>query len=266
MRTTLHVVSRADYWTMSSARLPSRLERFARFDLDELVGRLVALEPGPRLRERWYETIEDLDVKPDERWPLWGTVLTHARLVHAPPSGFFGFRGSAALVPATGEPPEAPMARLVRRYLGAFGPASVDDVSSWSGLRTPLVRAGLEGLKLRRFRDEKGRQLVDLPRAPLPDPETTAPVRFLPRWDSSLLAHAPPERERILPEHHRRTVIRPNGDVLPTFLVDGFVAGTWRVEKKHLRLEPFEPLRRRLRAEVEAEGRRVVEFLGGRAP
>jgi len=74
--------------------------------------------------------------------------------------------------------------------------------------------------------DPRGRALYDLKGAPLPDADTAAPVRFLPKWDSSLLAYAPPERERILPERYRKTVIRPNGDVLPTFLVDGFVAGS----------------------------------------
>jgi hypothetical protein len=267
MRTTLHIVSRADYSMIRAALLPGKVERFGRLDLEELTARLDALEPGPQLRARWYETLEDLPLRPEERWPLWGAVLLHAGLVHASPSGTIAYRGSASLRPAdAADPPEAPVAALVRRYLGAFGPASVDDVSSWSGLRTPLVREGLDGLKLRRFRDEKGRLLFDLARAPLPPARTPAPVRLLPKWDSSLLAYAPAERERILPERYRRTVIRTNGDVLPTFLVDGFVAGTWRVERKRLRLDPFEPLSTRVRAEVEAEGERVLEFLGGRAP
>jgi Winged helix DNA-binding domain len=279
MRTTLHMVSRADYWTIVAALLPARMERVERsfpgLDLDALEERLLALEEGPQIRERWYEVLDELTdrpIKPDERWPLWGTVLTRAQLVHAPPSGAFGYRGSPTFVPAASwlgprpDPPEAPLAALVRRYLGAFGPASVDDVSSWTGLRTPLVRQGLDALSLRRFRDEKGRLLLDLPRAPLPPATTSAPVRFLPKWDSSLLAHSPPERERILPERYRKTVIRPNGDVLPTFLVDGFVAGSWSVRGKKLALEPFEPLPKRVRAQVEREGERAVAFLGGRSP
>jgi hypothetical protein len=268
MRTTLHIVSRAHYRTLLAALLPARRARFARFDLDELAARLFALEPGPQLRPRWYAALEDLEFKLEEGWPLWGTVLMHARLVHAPPSGTFAFRGSPAFVPAgeLGPPPEQPLAELVRGYLGAFGPASIDDIASWSALRTPLVREGLESLRLRRFRDEKGRQLLDLPRSPLPPGDTAAPVRFLPKWDSSLLAHSPPERERILPERYRKTVIRPNGDVLPTFLVDGFVAGSWGVRGKKLALEPFEPLPKRVLAEVEREGERAVEFLGGRSP
>jgi hypothetical protein len=266
MRSTLHVVSRRDYGTIVAALLPARRERFSTLDLEELAARLLALPPGPQLRERWYETLAGVPVRVEDRWPLWGTVLMHGRLVHALPSGTFSYRGSPTLVPAPpASEPDEPHAAVLRRYLGAFGPASVDDAASWTGLATPDVRRGLDRLTLRRFRDEKGRLLLDLPRAPLPPAETPAPVRFLPKWDSILLAHAPPERERILPERHRKTVIRANGDVLPTFLVDGFVAGTWRVEKKRLRLEPLEPLPRRVLAAVEREGELVVAFLGGRS-
>jgi hypothetical protein len=279
MRATLHMVSRADYRAIVAVLLPARLERVERsfpgLDLDALTDRLLALEQGPQIRARWYEVLDELadrPIKQDERWPLWATVLTRAQLVHAPPSGTLGYHGSPTFVPAASwlgpapPQPEAPRTWLVRRYLAAFGPATVDDVSSWAGLRTPLVREGLEGLQLRRFRDEKGRQLFDLPRAPLPRGDTAAPVRFLPKWDSSLLAYAPPERERILPERYRKTVIRVNGDVLPTFLADGFVAGSWGVRKGRLRLEPFEPLPKAVLAEAEREGERAVAFLGGRSP
>ena len=116
-------------------------------------------------------------------------------------------------------------------------------------------------MTLRRFRDERGRVLLDLPRAPLPDGETPAPVRFLPKWDSALLAYAPPERTRILPEKSRRSVIRKNGDVLPTVLIDGFVAATWSVEDdRHLTVTPLTKLSRRHRADIDEEGERLVEF------
>ena len=92
----------------------------------------------------------------------------------------------------------------------------------------PRSRLRSTCLELRRFRDEHGRELLDVPRAPLPDAETPAPVRFLPKWDNVLLAFA--DRTRVLPEQYRKTVIGLNGDVAQTFLVDGFVAGTWSVE------------------------------------
>ena len=112
---------------------------------------------------------------------------------------------------------------------------------------------------LRRFRDEHGRELLDVPRAPLPDPETPAPVRFLPKWDNVLLAFA--DRTRVLPEPYRKTVIRMNGDVAQTFLVDGFVAGMWRVENGRVLPEPFAPLARSVQREVEDEAERLEAFL-----
>jgi hypothetical protein len=112
---------------------------------------------------------------------------------------------------------------------------------------------------LRRFRDEQGRELLDVPRAPLPDAGTPAPVRFLPKWDNVLLAWA--VRTRVLPEEYRKRVIRVNGDVSQTFLVDGFVAGTWRVDEGRIAIEPFAPLTRSVRSELEDEAERLEAFL-----
>jgi winged helix DNA-binding protein len=104
-----------------------------------------------------------------------------------------------------------------------------------------------------------GRELLDVPRAPLPDAGARAPVRFLPKWDNVLLAFV--DRTRVLPEQHRKTVIGTNGDVAQTFLVDGFVAGTWRAENGQVALEPFAPLPRSARQEVDDEARRLGAFL-----
>jgi hypothetical protein len=112
---------------------------------------------------------------------------------------------------------------------------------------------------LRRFRSEDGRELIDLPRAPLPAADVEAPVRFLPRWDSVLLAHA--DRRRVLPEAYRKAVIQRNGDVRQTFLVDGLVAGTWRLERPRVVPEPFEPLPLAARRDVEAEAARLGAWL-----
>jgi hypothetical protein len=154
--------------------------------------------------------------------------------------------------------------RLVRSYFAAFGPATQEDLLRFAGVRVGDVRAGLDRVELRRFRDERGRVLLDLPRAPLPDGDTPAPVRFLPKWDSSLLAYAPPERTRILPERFRPTVIAKNGDVAPTVLADGFVAATWSFDKKAgLQLTPLRRMSRSERAAIDAEGERLVEFVRG---
>jgi hypothetical protein len=127
-------------------------------------------------------------------------------------------------------------------------------------MHVPEIKRALELLEpLRRFRDEQGRELLDVSRAPLPDPETPAPVRFLPKWDNVLLAFA--DRTRVLPEEYRKKVIRMNGDVAQTFLLDGFVAGTWRVEKGRVVTEPFALLSRSVRGEVEEEAGRLEAFL-----
>jgi Winged helix DNA-binding domain len=148
---------------------------------------------------------------------------------------------------------------LVRRYLTGFGPASRADIASWAGLPGQDVARALERLRLRRFRDESGGELVDLPRAPLPDSETPAPVRLLPVWDAMLLVHA--RRTGILPEQHRPAIfnIRTPHSV-PTFLVDGAVAGTWRYEKGRVTLAPFGRLDTATRRELRDEADRLAAF------
>ena len=127
-------------------------------------------------------------------------------------------------------------------------------------MHVPEIQRALDRLEpLRRFRDEQGRELLDVPRAPLPDPETPAPVRFLPKWDNVLLAFV--DRTRVLPEPYRKTVIRVNGDVAQTFLVDGFVAGIWRVENGRVVAEPFVPLARSVQRTLDEEARRLEVFL-----
>jgi len=127
-------------------------------------------------------------------------------------------------------------------------------------MHVPELQRALERLEpLRRFRDEHGRELLDVPRAPLPDADTPAPVRFLPKWDNVLLAFA--DRTRVLPEQYRKTVIRVNGDVAQTFLVDGFVSGIWRVENGRVVLEPFAALSRSVRRQLEDEAERLEAFL-----
>jgi hypothetical protein len=150
-------------------------------------------------------------------------------------------------------------AEMLRRYFAAFGPASRRDLVAWSMMHVPELTAALERLELRRFRDEEGRELFDVPRAHLPDPTTPAPIRFLPKWDNVLLAFA--DRTRVLPEQYRRTVIRANGDVAQTFLVDGLVAGTWRAENGRVVTEPFAPLPPAARRELADEAKRLEAFL-----
>jgi Winged helix DNA-binding domain len=117
----------------------------------------------------------------------------------------------------------------------------------------------IERLRLRRFRDELGGELLDLPRAPLPDEKTPAPVRFLPTWDATLLVHA--RRTRILPEAYRPIVFdERTPHSISTFVVDGAVAGKWRYENGRVRLDPFDTVPRSARREQEEEAKGLVAF------
>jgi hypothetical protein len=268
MRGTLHLVTARDYpvfWfalrDMTDWYDETHLSHAqkAMKSLRALAGRgplshNTALE---HLRERYgHEEVEARRV--------FRALRRHAHLLHSPDSALWKSRPLGVFVqhPAP-EPMDVLPARveLVRRYLGAFGPASRADIADWSGLRVVDFSPALEALEpLRRFRDENGRELLDLPRAPLPPADTPAPVRFLPRWDNTLLAHA--DRRRVLPEELRKTVIRKNGDVAQTFLVDGVVAGSWEADKKgKVTVAPYAPLPRAARREVDDEAARLGAWL-----
>jgi hypothetical protein len=151
---------------------------------------------------------------------------------------------------------------LVLRYLAAFGPATVADMQTWSGLK-PLKDAfeKVRG-KLVEFRDGKKRVLFDLPKAPRPDEDTVAPVRFLPDFDNLILSHA--DRTRVVPEEHRPQLSTHNLRVLNVYLVDGFVAGSWSTERKKgaatLVCKPFEPLKKPARDALVEEGEALLRF------
>jgi hypothetical protein len=265
-RITLHITSARDYPYYAAMWLPAARDTtpgVTTKKLDEL-SRLVqkAAMKGPM-------TQADVEALTAEgmggfRW----RTRTLAPLLHLPPSGTWSHYGRVQLrameahlgveLPAREDGAE----HLVRRYLAAFGPATQQDLLRFAGVRVGDVKAGLERVELRTFRDERGRVLLDVPRAPLPAEDAPAPVRFLPKWDSSILAYAPPERARILPEKFRPTVIRKNGDVLPTVLVDGFVSASWNVDRKgKLEITPLRRLTKAERAEIDDEGERVVEFV-----
>ncbi|MDQ3096707.1 MAG: winged helix DNA-binding domain-containing protein, partial [Chloroflexota bacterium] len=155
----------------------------------------------------------------------------------------------------------------VRRHLAAFGPASLADIASWTSIRVPPIREALTALgpELREFADERGRTLYDLARAPRPPADTAAPVRFLAKWDSPLLAYGPAERVRILTESYRRSVIAKNGDVVPTVLVDGVVAARWGARLAGrtavLAIAKLQRLSASDRAAVAAEGEGLIRLI-----
>jgi hypothetical protein len=263
-RITLHITSARDYPYFAAAWLPAAREMTPRVTVEQMA-ELSRKVNAAAQKQITHEQLEAIAA--EEMGGRWRT-RTLAPLLHVPPAGTWGFHGRPELLVLSAwlgvdlTSREEGAKRLVRSYLTSFGPATQQDLLRFAGVRVGDLRPGLERLELRKFRDERGRELLDLPDAPLPEGATPAPVRFLPKWDSSLLAYAPPERTRILPEKFRRTVIRKNGDVLPTVLVDGFVAATWNVDKKRgLEIEPLRRLTKSERAEIEEQGERLVEFV-----
>jgi hypothetical protein len=268
MRITIHIVSARDYPLFTegirSLRRQSWTQAHAkRVDVKKMpaVARRVAslLEDGPRWRR---ELVDELGLDS----PTWNGVGMWVDLVRVPPSGTWerprGDLYAAAeswLGPSEASEEEG-LEHLVRGYLGAFGPASLKDTANWAGLPPRALAPAVERMRLRRFQDEAGAELLDLPRAPLPDPEAPAPPRFLPTWDATLLAHA--RRTQILPERHRAKVFNTKTPhSLQTFLVDGQAAGIWKLDRGRVKLEPFERLSREARKELGDEAERLAAFL-----
>jgi hypothetical protein len=264
MRQTLHLVTPRDYGllraAMSETNFPWEMEPAKR--LAPSVRALAANGPVTTTEALAYlEREHGLTGITARR--AWRAARARAHLHHHHETALWQGRPEGRFValdePEVHDPTEA-RAEIFRRYLAAFGPASRRDIVAWSMMHVPEIRRAIDHLEpLRRFRDEQGRELYDVPRAPLPDPETLAPVRFLPKWDNVLLAFA--DRTRVLPEQYRKSVIRQNGDVAQTFLVDGLVAGTWSVDDGRVLLEPFEALSRSLRRELGEEAARLERFL-----
>ena len=303
MRGTLHLASAADYpfyavaarearhslWGSTQRQLLAQMARVIP-EAKRYVGNggagianaarmheaVLRFAATPRSREDLIDLISRRERIPPEVAThfVWNFIAAHGMLVHVPESGFFATNRAGDVVAARVALPRLKvpllpdaMDRTVRRYLAAFGPATVEDISSWTSVRTPPIREAITrmGTEIAVFRDERGRALYDLARAPRPPEDTDAPVRYLPKWDSALLAYTPVERVRILPEKHRPTVIIKNGDVAQTFLADGIVAGTWSIERKGtaavLALSPFARLARPVRAALVEEGERLVRFV-----
>jgi hypothetical protein len=263
MRGTIHLVSLPDYHRFGAAvGQPPWLRPEAAELAETLHDAIRAFGSEPRTRAEVTAFLaEEHGLQQPLADALWYGLRTRARLTHAPESGLWRGAGLTRYVALDDEPvdPEAARVDLVRRYLGAFGPATRADVAEWSGLRVRDLEAPLDALEpLARFRDERGRELLDLPRSPRPAADAVAPVRFMPRFDNLILSHK--DRTRVLAEEHRRGVIE-GGWVRSTFLVDGFVAGVWEVEGGRVQTKSFVPLTRTQKAEVADEARRLETWL-----
>ncbi len=265
MRGTIHLVSHRDYGLFASAvGLPGWVRPEWAAVAERLHDAVREFGRTPRTRKEiatWVAEEHGIDAG-DDAARLWYALRMAGRLTHSPESGTWKQPRETTYVLIDHELVDPLPARieLVRRYLSAFGPATRADVAEWSGLRVRDLEPALDALEpLRRFTDERGRELLDLPRAPLPPGDAPAPVRFLPRYENLVLSHA--DRTRAIADEHRKAVIHGAGMVEATFLVDGFVAGLWKVEKGRVRVEPFGPLPRAWRRPVEDEAARLEAWL-----
>lgn len=201
---------------------------------------------------------------------VWWALRTFAPVRHVPGGGAWAFGRDRGFV-ATPPPWRAhrydeALVHLARRYLAGFGPATPLDLTQFSLLGRPVSRQALAALEdeLVHLEGPDGEDLVDLADAPRPPGDVRAPARLLPMWDQALLSHA--DRARIVPPEHRSTVLRRNGDCLPTVLVDGRVAGVWRATEAGIEITALERLDDDAWAELEAEARSLRVLLADREP
>jgi Winged helix DNA-binding domain len=265
LRSTIHLVSKADYWPFAIGVRQSRRDWFLRVvkptptaaQMEEAAATVrLSLQDGPLRQADLYRLVDP---------PLRNGIGLWVDLVRVPPSGTWERRRADlyGLAEQWVGPPRATedqgVRLLVRRYLAGFGPARRTEIADWAGLPANQVATVLAELNLRQFRAEDGAVLYDLPRAPRPDAATPAPVRFLPVWDATLLVHA--RRTGILPERYRPRIFNTKTPhSFNTFLVDGAVAGTWRFEHGRVELTEFAPLAAAVRRELAEEADRLAAF------
>jgi hypothetical protein len=269
LRVTIHAVSRREYWPYVagvrrfrrewhlrvSARDPGERARLERRLMEAAAALRAALDGGPR-------HVRELDGLADG---FVGHAGLWVDLVRVPPSATWERRRADRLAlaeqwigPCDANEDEG-IAHLVRAYLRAFGPAPWRDIATWAGVPPAEVQRAGEALPLARFLDEAGRPMVDLAGAPLPDPTTPAPARFLPHWDAVTLVHA--RRTGILPEEHRARVYSSrNPFSMGTVLVDGRVVAGWSLADGRVVVEQFEEIARRDRDAVEEERAALERF------
>lgn len=277
MRATIHLVTARDYLALRPVMqaVPAQTFKSSHFarNIDDVdIGEVVAC--GRELLDEQPRTLGEIAPLLAERWPgidpgsLSQAVGFLASLVHVPPRGLWQTSGKARLTPAEkwlGQPlGQGQIAEdIVMRYLGAFGPATTGDIRTWS--RLTGLREIVERLRprLRTFRDERGRELFDLPDAPLPDPDTPAPPRFLPEYDNILLSHD--DRGRITGNLAGISIPAGTGSDYGSVLVDGFMAGMWRITRERgraaLSIEPAGTWSAADQSAVTDEGARLLAFV-----
>jgi hypothetical protein len=271
MRSTIHLVSARDYWRLAEGIGPSRQDwwhqtwgrEFQRAEMDRIATRLDAELTG----RRWPRKELDALMRSHSSTVWSGAWVA---LIRVPPSGTWKrrradvFQRAAEWIGPSDADERSGLKHLLRRFLGGFGPARLTDAAGWAGVSVAKMRSVAEGMTLRRFRDERDRELVDLARAPLPPADVPTPVRFLPTFDATFLVHS--RQTQILPEAYRPLIFNTKTPhSVNTFLVDGSVAGSWRAERSGDRATlvytPFEWLASDAERELRDEAAALVRFI-----
>jgi hypothetical protein len=294
MRTTLHLVNTADARAFD---VMSAQPRLATWQPSATRAGLDLLDLNAEAREfcREPRTVAEMEAHLGDRHPgvdpaehipggirhAWFRLATAGGgLVHAPPSGFWAEHGKPSYVdidvwlsettagPAMAPTPGDALSTSIERFLSAFGPATLGDLMQWSGQRRiGLVRAAMRAIgdRIIEYDGPDGETYLDLVDLNLSPADTPAPPRFLARWDSLLIAYASTGRARIVAPKHAAAIYKKNGDVLPTFLVDGMVAGLWSAEtvkgRATLHIEPFATVPMQDRTALTDEAERLVGYL-----
>jgi hypothetical protein len=284
MRVTLHIVHVADYPilheamqpTLRAARLHDSRFRRAGLSVEEveaLLPEMLDHAQSPRTNAEMEAWLDERLGRVLEQPSVWWAVRHFGPFVHAPVGGpwSFGPRPAYKAAQVRDRPGDraASMRKLVCRYLEGFGPATLDDVSQFALLYKAWIRPVVEAMaaegELATMAGPGKRPLYDVPGAPaVPAEDTPAPPRLLPMWDSVLLAYA--DRSRIMPPAYRKAAIRSNGDVLPTLLVDGQVAGVWRPTSDGIEATAFHALDDEAWAGLEVEASALLAMLSQREP
>jgi hypothetical protein len=259
MRVTIHLVSAREFWLYAAGVRQARQEWFLRTHKGTTARQME--RAAERLRDALAAGPQSVKELGDLVAGFLGNASLWVDLVRVPPSGTWERRRADLL--ALAEDWIGPCEvtedegrdHLLRRYLGAFGPAPLADAASWAGVPIAHLKSSVERLGLRRLRDEAGKELLDLPRDPLPPPDAPAPVRFLPHFEAATLAHA--RRTGFLPEAHRERIYNmKNPASLGSVLVDGRVVAGWSHRDGRIVVEAFEPLP----PQVEEERERLEAF------
>jgi hypothetical protein len=250
IRATLHVTTRSDFPFLHASSIESLRARRLEADLERL---RAAIPTRPLAAKELFALAAEV-LGTSDRWTI-ASALRRIPTIRTPPEGSWPHTKPTPVVLWTEPVPLADeaAAHVVRRYLAAYGPATRQDIEQFTFFRLGQIDPALDDMR------RLGDGLYDVPRGRIVPAETPAPVRFLPPYDSIILAHR--DRSRILPDEYYEAVIRrKNATTLATFTVDGFIAGSWRLEGRKLRIEPFAPLPPPARREVDAEGERLRSF------